>query len=183
MSGRILTTDAEIDALVRRARALEPLRPRATSATYRESDDKVVITLATGVEVAVPRTHISGLEDAPPALTKIGTLDPGSGLEWPAPALLAKIEILGPGSGLEWSALDVGCDVLELLGDALGLPYWTSDLAPWMRAIGRKGGRVKSAAKTRAARANGKKGGRPVGSVSRVPTGIRLAAGPMRKRR
>ena len=38
----------------------------------------------------------------------------------------------------------------------------------WYRKVGAKGGKVKSAAKTAAVRANGKLGGRPKGSKNKV---------------
>jgi hypothetical protein len=146
-TGRVLTTDAEIRAAVAWANAREQDDLRVTSARYDSAQDRIVIALATGIEIAVPRIRIPGLETA-------------------TPAHVATVQILGPGSALEWPTLDVGCDVLELLCDTLGLPDWRDVPAPWMSAIGRKGGSRRRAAKTKAAQANGKKGGRPRTSVN-----------------
>ena len=44
-----------------------PSRPRAVSANYRASDDAVAITLATGVELTIPRRLLQGLGSATPA--------------------------------------------------------------------------------------------------------------------
>ncbi len=52
---QILTTDGEFDAAIARATLRESYRPKAVAATYRPADDMVAITLATGVELAIPR--------------------------------------------------------------------------------------------------------------------------------
>jgi hypothetical protein len=72
-----------------RKRAQERIdRPRAVKAYYDASDDKVVIRLASGVDVAIPRTHLQGFENA----TRTQT---------------AEIQLEGAGSGLHWPSLDV----------------------------------------------------------------------------
>jgi hypothetical protein len=134
---RVLTSDAEIDAAIARANAVEGERPRAIAAGYRLADDMVVITLATGVQVAIPRKLLQGLQDA-------------------APGQLAKIEIEGPGTGLHWPLLDVDHYIPAVLAGVFGTRRWMSE-------IGRRGGMVRSAAKATAARVNGRKGGRPRG--------------------
>ncbi len=134
---RVLTSDAEIDAAIARANAAEWERPRVIAAGYRLADDMVVITLATGVQVAVPRKLLQGLQDA-------------------TPGQLAKVEIEGPGTGLHWPLLDVDHYIPAVLGGVFGTRRWMSE-------IGRLGGMVRSAAKTAAARMNGRKGGRPRG--------------------
>jgi len=132
---RVRTTDAKIDAAIARANAAEEDRPRAIAAGYRSVDDRVVITLATGVQVAIPRKLLQGLKNA-------------------TPAQLAKVEIEGPGSGLHWPLLDVDHYIPGLLAGVFGTRRWTIE-------IGRRGGMARSAAKTAAARVNGRKGGRP----------------------
>jgi len=64
---RIVATDAEIDAAIAQANLYDLIRPKAVAAAYRPKDDMIVITLATGVELAVPRKLLQGLEDATPA--------------------------------------------------------------------------------------------------------------------
>ena len=134
-SARVRTTDAEIEAAIARANAAERERPKAVAAVYRAADDAVIITLATGVQVAIPRKLLQGLQDA-------------------TPRQLAGIEIEGPGTGLHWSALDVDHYIPDVLAGVFGTRRWMSE-------IGRRGGRVRSAAKAAAARVNGRKGGRP----------------------
>lgn len=134
-SARVRTTDAEIDAAIARANAAERERPKAVAAVYSAADDAVIITLATGVQVAIPRKLLQGLQDA-------------------TPRQLARIEIEGPGTGLHWTALDVDHYIPDVLAGVFGTRRWMSE-------IGRRGGRVRSAAKAAAARLNGRKGGRP----------------------
>ena len=131
----VQTTDAEIDAAIARAKAAERERPKAIAAVYRLADDTVVITLATGVQVAIPRKLLQGLQDA-------------------TPRQLAKVEIGGPGTGLHWPLLDVDHYVPGVLAGVFGTRRWMSE-------IGRRGGMVRSAAKATASRINGRKGGRP----------------------
>src|SRR5579859_6354240 len=132
---RVITTDTEVDAAIAQARAQENDRPRAIEAHYDASDDKVVIRLASGIDIAIPRASLQGLEKA------TGTQ-------------VADIELEAAGSGLHWPSLDVDHYIPGLLAGVFGTKRWMSEL-------GRKGGAVRSAAKAAAARANGRKGGRP----------------------
>jgi len=132
---RVLTTDAEIDAAIALAKLREPYRPKAVAAEYRAKDDVIAIKLASGVELVIPRRLLQGLENA-------------------SPEQLAKVEIWGPGSSLNWKALDVDHYVPSLIEGVFGNRRWMSEL-------GKRGGAVRSEAKARAARVNGRKGGRP----------------------
>ncbi len=132
---QILTTDAEIDAAIARATLREPYRPRAVAAIYRAADDMVAITLATGVELAIPRQLLQGLDGA-------------------TPAQLGGVEILGLGDSLHWDALDVDHYVPSLIEGVFGNRRWMSE-------IGKRGGAARTAAKVAAARTNGRQGGRP----------------------
>jgi hypothetical protein len=134
-SVRVTTTDVEIDAAIARAKVQEDYRPQVTSARYRATGDAVVLRLATGVEVAIPRSLLQGLQDATPK--ELGT-----------------IEIEGPGTGLHWPALDVDHYVPALLAGVFGTRHWMAEL-------GQKGGKARSPAKAAASRANGRRGGRP----------------------
>lgn len=102
---------------------------------YRESDDVIAITLTTGVEISIPRTLMQGLERA-------------------TAAELAAVAIDDFGSALHWEQLDVDHYVPGLIDGILGTRRW-------MAEIGKKGGSVRSEAKTVAVRENGRKGGRP----------------------
>lgn len=64
------------------------------------------------------------------------------------------IEISEDGLGLRWPKIDLDLFVPALLRGISGTKNW-------MSSLGRAGGRVKSEAKRRAARLNGRKGGRP----------------------
>lgn len=132
---RIVTTDAEIDASIALANLREPYRPKAVAATYRAKDDVIAIKLATGVELAIPRPLLQGLENA-------------------TPEQAAEVEIWGPGSSLHWESLDVDHHVPSLIEGVFGNRRWMSEL-------GKRGGVARTAAKARAARKNGRKGGRP----------------------
>jgi hypothetical protein len=67
---------------------------------------------------------------------------------------LRRVHILGIGQAIEWPTLDQQFDVLQLVADAVGA-------RALMAKLGQRGGRVTSQAKAEAARANGRKGGRP----------------------
>ncbi len=135
-------TDAEIDAAIARGKAYDQYAPRAVDATYRETDDRIVIALSTGVQLAIPRTLLQGLKGA-------------------TAADVAQIAILGSGSTLFWERIDVAHGLGSLLRGVFGNRRWMSE-------IGKRGGSVRSAAKTRAVRKNGRKGGRPRKVVSVV---------------
>src|SRR5476649_1707250 len=132
---RVVTTDAEIDAAIALATLREPFRPKAVAAAYRAKDDMIEIKLATGVELAIPRKLLQGLENATPAQS-------------------AEVEIWGPGSSLHWESLDVDHYVPSLIESVFGNRRRMSEL-------GKIGGKSRSDAKRAAARKNGHKGGRP----------------------
>ncbi|HVS45537.1 MAG TPA: hypothetical protein VMS32_02620, partial [Verrucomicrobiae bacterium] len=54
---RIGTTDEEIEAAIERGKIYmqNPLRPRALAVVYLPQEDKIVLTLPTGAELAIPR--------------------------------------------------------------------------------------------------------------------------------
>jgi Protein of unknown function (DUF2442) len=132
---RVLATDTQIDQAIARARREEEGNIRVINATYRVRGDHVVLGLSTGVEVAIPRVLLQGLEGA-------------------KPQELRQIEIEGPGTGLHWPALEIDHYVPALLGGVFGTRQWMSEL-------GKKGGRARSSVKAAASRRNGRRGGRP----------------------
>ncbi|MEO6834695.1 MAG: DUF2442 domain-containing protein [Candidatus Tumulicola sp.] len=132
---RVLTADAEIDAAIALANLRERYRPKAVAAEYRTKEGVVAIKLASGVELVIPRKLLQGLENA-------------------TPEQAAGVEILGPGTSLHWKALNVDHYVPSLIEGIFGNRRWMSEL-------GKRGGAVRSEAKTQAARKNGQKGGRP----------------------
>ena len=130
-----VTTNAEIDASLSRAKSFQANERRAIRAAYDKKDDLVTLFMADGVRVSIPRAQLQGLRDA-------------------SSADLSKIELSGHGTGLRWTTLDVDHYVPGLLNHVFGT-------SKWMAQLGRKGGAVRSKAKAAAARANGKRGGRP----------------------
>ena len=132
---RVVTTDDEIDAAIAQAKIYDQYRPKAIAAMYRVKDDMLAIRLATGVELAIPRSLLQGLANADPRE-------------------VAKVEIDDHGSALHWGSLDVDHYVPGLIDGVFGTRKWMSE-------AGKIGGRAKTPAKVSAARKNGRKGGRP----------------------
>ena len=129
-------TDAEIDMALARGRAARLAEPRAAGARYDGASGHVVVELTNGCTFAFPARLTQGLERA-------------------TDEQLAAVEILGAGSGLHWEELDVDLSVPGLLAGLLGTAAW----------MARRAGRTTSPAKAAAARANGKRGGRPRAST------------------
>lgn len=131
--GRVDVTDAEIDAAIARSKVYdEQMPPNATDAAY--SNGVIAIRFETGVELRVPTKLLAGLERA-------------------SAAQLTAVEIVA-GEMLHWEALDVDHYLPMVLAGIFGSRRW-------MREIGKRGGEARTAAKVRAARKNGRKGGRP----------------------
>jgi hypothetical protein len=68
-------------------------------------------------------------------------------------------ELLGRGDAINFPDIDVALPIDGIIEGVYGRRRW-------MAEVGSKGGSAKSAAKRRASRANGKKGGRPRKAVS-----------------
>src|SRR6202521_2451000 len=132
---KVQVSSSQIDAAIAHARQFEANDPRVIGARYEAKEDLVSLYFADGLKVSIPRKQLQGLERA-------------------NPSQLSKIEIVGNGTGLHWPLLDVDHYVLGLLQHRFGTKRW-------MNEIGRRGGLLKSEAKTKAARRNGLKGGRP----------------------
>ena len=132
---KVQVSGGQIDAAIARARQFEANDPRVIRVRYEAKEDLVSLYFADGFRISIPRMQLQGLEGA-------------------NPMQLSKIEIVGNGTGLHWPLLDVDHYVLGLLQHRFGTKRW-------MNEIGRRGGSVKSEAKTKAARRNGLKGGRP----------------------
>ncbi|MBV5274253.1 MAG: DUF2442 domain-containing protein [Lamprocystis purpurea] len=110
--------------------------PVAVSARYDKRVHRVVIGLSSGIELGFLPHDAQGLETA-------------------KPTDLDLIEISPSGLGLHFPKLDADLYLPALLEGFLGSRHWTA------AQLGKKGGSVKSAAKAQAARANGRRGGRP----------------------
>lgn len=128
-------TDRDLEQAEERMRA-ERQAGYAVSARYDRRTGRIVVTLNTDVQLAVPVRRIEGLADA-------------------AAGDLAEIEISPAGLGLHWPRLDADVYVPALLQGVFGSKRWMAS------QLGAEGGKARSTAKTVAARENGRKGGRP----------------------
>jgi hypothetical protein len=108
----------------------------ATAARFDRRRGRVVVKLNTGLELAFPPELAEGLAGADEQA-------------------LAEIEISASGLGLHWPKLDADLYVPGLMQGVFGSRRWMA------RELGARGGRARSPAKVSAARANGRKGGRP----------------------
>jgi hypothetical protein len=133
---KIVTTDAEIDRAIERARRLRE-EPLVAGVEYLPGPglDLFILKLTDGRRRVLPREDLQGLQS--------GTKEQ-----------LAHMEIVGGGTGLHWPDLDADLYVPALLRGIYGNKQW-------MAKIGRRGGLATSPAKKRASRANGRLGGRP----------------------
>ena len=136
---RVVTTDAEIDRAIERAKKLKD-EPRLMEVNYEPGPDLFVLKLSDGRRHAIPREDLQGLQST----TK---------------EQLARVEILGPGTVVHWPGLDVDFSVPGLLKGLYGNRQW-------MARLGQLGGQSRSKAKKAASRANGKLGGRPRKAVA-----------------
>lgn len=136
MRGAIVNTlEEQITRARRAAEAADATEPRVESVRYDHETDRIVIDLKNGITFMVPVKILEGLAGA-------------------SPEDLSDVEVTPSRGGLHWEKLDVDFSVPALLRGSLGSKTWMSEL-------GKKGGSVTSEAKALAAKANGKKGGRP----------------------
>ena len=126
----------EYEAANERASALRAKTPTALAARYDRRIGRIVIDLSTGLSVAFKPHDAQGLEQA-------------------KPAQLVPIEISPSGLGLHFPKLDADLYLPAILEGFLGSRQWMA------ARLGQSGGHVRSEAKAVAARANGRRGGRP----------------------
>ena len=138
MASRTLS-DAEILAQIPAARARERRERkqglRASTARYDRASRRIILELTNGYLFAFPVRSVPSLNGA-------------------TTSQLAEVQLDPSGSGLRWESLDVDLSVPGLLLSAVGVEER-------LRHLAGLAGRVRSDAKARAARANGRKGGRP----------------------
>jgi hypothetical protein len=108
---------------------------RGVTARFDRDARRVDVELSSGFTVGIPLRRLS----------RIAAADDAD---------LEQVDLLGAGNVLHWETLDADYSVPALLVEALGR-------AKAARELGRLAGRATSEAKTAAARANGRKGGRP----------------------
>jgi hypothetical protein len=126
---------SQIPAARNRGRRLRATEPTAKGASYDRASRRLSIELTNGSSFKLPVKLIPWLRNI-------------TGEQ------LAEVEVSPSGEGLHWESADVDVSVPALLERIFGT-------ASWMRQLASSGGRSRSRAKVRAARANGAKGGRP----------------------
>jgi len=131
----MVSNDAFRAANARGRRVLRKTPP-AIAARYDRKSGRVVISLGSGVDVSFSPENAEGLEHA-------------------SAKQLEQIEITPSGLGIHFPKLDADLYLPALLEGVLGSRKWMAT------RLGAAGGKSKSPAKRRAARANGKLGGRP----------------------
>jgi hypothetical protein len=112
---RVVTSDAEIDAAIRQARAFAKYDQRVVRAVYLPRTDRFSLRMENGVTHTVPRKLLQGLSNA-------------------TPAELKRIELPGRGTGLYWPALDVAHSVSGLLAGIYGSAKWMQRLQEYEEA-------------------------------------------------
>ncbi len=125
---------------LRVAREADRVEPRATSVRYDCEQALVLVQLRNGYVFGFPPERVPGLEKA-------------------TRAQLQDIAISPSGDGLHWDQVDAHASLTGLIADALNLREWAPRIL----------GQIRSAAKARAARKNGIKGGRPARRAKRTP--------------
>ena len=118
-----------------RAARMDRTSPRAETARYDSATGVLRIRLTNGAEVSFPTRLVAGLAGVSPRVLRTVAVGPS-------------------GLGLRWERLDLDLSVTALLQLCFGG-------RTLLRAAGSAGGSARSVAKARAARLNGKKGGRP----------------------
>ncbi len=116
--------------------------PRARRAAFDRKTRRLVVDLENGTTFIVPVDLVQILRDA-------------------TDEQIAAVETKVHGIYLGWEELDEDLTLEHLMAGVFGTQKWMSGLREHLADAGRKGGASRSAAKTRAAVENGKKGGRP----------------------
>ncbi len=131
-----MVTREEFHQSNQRAAERESQFPKAVSAKYDRRTSRIVVQLSTTLGIFFSPRDAEGLEHA-------------------TPEQLAEIEISPSGYGLHFPRLDADLYLPSLLEGVFGSERWIAS------RMGKRGGSSTSPAKSHAARANGKKGGRP----------------------
>lgn len=129
-------TDIDVRRAGKRMQARRKGQPHATSARFDRRGARIVVGLSNGLDLGVP-------------------VDLAQGLAGAKATDLAEIEISPTGLGLHWPRLDADLYLPALMEGVFGTRRWMAQV------MGKAGGRSTSTAKRKAARTNGKLGGRP----------------------
>ena len=135
-------TKQEFKEATERMDALRASTPFATEAYYDRKSKCVIIKLSNGLGIFFSPQDAQGLEDA-------------------TPAQLSDVELTPSGLGLHFEKLDADLWIPALLEGSFGSRKWMA------ARLGAEGGKARSLAKRKAARANGALGGRPRNAAAR----------------
>ncbi|HEX8614716.1 MAG TPA: DUF2442 domain-containing protein [Telluria sp.] len=128
-------SDSTFDAANRRAAAKKAAFPAAVAVRYDRRISRIVITLASGLQIAFAPRDVQGFENAHPADLVDGQISPS-------------------GLGVHFPKLDADLYIPALLEGLLGSRRWIDS------QMGKVGGTASNDAKKPAGRENGKPGGR-----------------------
>lgn len=131
----IIPSRKELAEIGRRTKELDEVEPRAECVAYDARKKQVVLKLRRGAIVALPIDRIPWLQGA-------------------TSRQLRGLRVNRFGHGIVLEELDIHISIRGILADLVGL---TGSAA----LMGAEGGKARSPAKAAAARANGKRGGRP----------------------
>jgi hypothetical protein len=106
---KVVTTDAQIDDAIRRARAFAKYDHRVRRVAYSPRTDRFLLRMENGVTHSIPRKLLQGLQSA-------------------SAAELGRIELIGRGTGLYWPVLDAAHSVSGLLSGVYGSEKWMRQL-------------------------------------------------------
>lgn len=132
---KILTTDRDIERALQAASSSN--EPTLTALELKDDKDGRLLSLrmSDGSLHLIPAERVEGLSAS-------------------SSEAILRFEITEDGLGVHWPDLDLDLYVPELVQGVYGTKKW-------MSSLGRRGGKSRSVAKSRAARENGRKGGRP----------------------
>lgn len=141
---KVVTTDSEIESALKTAK-LHDSEPRAVTVEHIPNLNLLIVLLSNQRRLVIPVEDVQGLGAA-------------------THRQMQHYELIGRGTGISFPELDVDLYVPALIEGVYGNRRW-------MAQLGKKGGKAKTEAKRLAARANGAKGGRPIGiaSINRKP--------------
>ena len=138
MAKHLMTDDdilAQVPAARQRARRARLSHPHAAAVRFEQAGRRLHVQLTNGAALVIPVRLVVSLRDA-------------------TDQDLATVSVGAAGIGLRWEGLDQDLTIAGLAKVALGSQVL-------LRASGAAGGAARTPAKIRAARRNGRKGGRP----------------------
>lgn len=116
---------------------------QAQQVRYDRAKEQLIVELKNGIIILLPRHLLQGLQNVPAEQ-------------------IAALQVGPRGASLHWESLGLSFSLAGLLAGSFGTQTW-------MQELGRRVGQTTSAAKAAAARANGKKGGRPAKRLAQTP--------------